>query len=288
MRVWRAVVAVVGILTLAAGVAEAQGKPGSSTKQFKFKGAKVETGMLYSYVRSNLEGTKEGSVLVYVPDKKRVEILRVTPGVEGGQLFTGEMNWDTYTLRQFELWREAKDGGRTRQATGSFSNEALTMTIEDPALYRGAPGATTFSVPLVQLPAHIYSLDFVTLGLVLRHFVDGGAGAEVGVLVENLKVGPSSPNFVVSAGKATVTFVEEVDRDGIPCLKYRIAGPALGEQEGLVWLNKDKGYIQDAEIPVPPNADWPDVKLTFRNAEKVAEGDWPARRAQEISRNPAK
>ena len=50
MRVWRAVVAVVGFLTFAAGVAEAQGKPGSSTKQFKFKGAKIETGMLYSYV----------------------------------------------------------------------------------------------------------------------------------------------------------------------------------------------------------------------------------------------
>ena len=46
------------------------------------------------------------------------------------------------------------------------------MTVEDPALYRGAPGATTFTVPLAQLPAHIYSLDFITLGLALRHFAD--------------------------------------------------------------------------------------------------------------------
>ena len=36
--------------------------------------------MLYTYVRSDLAGTKSGSVLVYVPDKKRVEILRVNPG----------------------------------------------------------------------------------------------------------------------------------------------------------------------------------------------------------------
>ncbi len=77
--------------------------------------------MLYTYVRSDLAGTKTGSVLVYVPDRKRVEILRVSPGVEGGQLLTGEMNWDTYTLRQFELWSEGKDGGRKRLATGSFS-----------------------------------------------------------------------------------------------------------------------------------------------------------------------
>jgi hypothetical protein len=288
MRVVRTFVAVVACLALSAGVAEAQGKPGSSTKQFKFKGAKVEAGMLYSYVRSNLEGTKEGSVLVYVPDKKRVEIFRVTPGVDFGQLLVGEMNWDTYTLKQFELWKEGKDGGRTRQATGAFANDMFTMSVEDPALYRGAAGATTFTIPLVQVPTHIYSLDFVTLGLALRHFADGKGSADVGVLVENLKVGPASPNFLVSAGTANVAFVEEVDRDGIACLKFRIAGPALGDQEGLLWLNKDKGYIQDAEVPVPSSADWPDVKLTFRSAEKIAESDWTARRALELARKPAK
>ncbi len=67
------------------------------------------------------------------------------------------------------------------------------MTVEDPALYRGAPGATTFSVPLVQLPAHIYSLDFITLGLALRHFADPLGSVDIGVLAENLKVGPDSP-----------------------------------------------------------------------------------------------
>ena len=274
----------VGVLTLATGSAHAQGKPPSSAKLFKYKGGKIETGMLYTYVRSDLAGTKEGSVLVYVSDKKRVEILRVNPGEGAGRLFTGEMNWDTFTLRQFEIWREGSDGAKTRQATGSFSNDALTMTIEDPALYRGAAGAATFSVPLVQLPAHIYSLDFVTLGLVLRHFADPTATADIGVLTENRKVGPDSPNLFVSAGKATVAFEEDVSRDGISCSKYRIAGPALGDQEGYIWLHKEKGYLQDAEIPVPPSPDWPDVKITLRSAEKISEADWPLRQSAEIAR----
>lgn len=288
MRMRGAVTAVALGLALAGGTADAQGKPASSTKQFKFKSGRISPGMLYSYVRSDLAGTKTGSVLVYVPDRKRVEILRVSPGVEGGQLLTGEMNWDTYTLRQFELWREGKDGGRKRLATGSFSGDSVTMTVEDPALYRGAAGATSFSVPLTQLPAHIYSLDFITLGLALRHFADPLGSVEIGVLVENLKVGPDSPNFLVSAGKATVAFLEDVDRDGITCMKYRITGPALGAEEGFLWLHKEKGYIQDAEIPVPSSPDWPDVKITLRSAEKVSEGDWPLRRALEIGASPAK
>jgi hypothetical protein len=288
MRMHGTIPVVVLALTLVGGTTVAQEKPASSTKQFKYKGSRIETGMLYSYVRSDLAGTKIGSVLVYVPDKKRVEILRVSPGVEGGQLLTAEMNWDTCALRQFELWSERKDGGKRRLATGSFSGEALSMSVEDPGLYRGAPGATTFTVPLVQVPTHIYSLEFVTLGLALRHLAEPLGSAEIGVLVENLKVGPESPDFLVSAGKATVAFVEEVNRDGIICMKYRITGPALGAEEGLLWLHKEKGYIQDAEIPVPSSPDWPDVKLTFRSAEKISEADWPLRRVTEIGANPAK
>lgn len=283
MKLRQAVVLLVAVLALAGGTALAQGKPGSSAKKFKFKGGKIETGMLYTYDRSDLSGARTGSVLVYVPDKKRVEILRVRAGSGEGQLLTGEMNWDTFTLRTFELWREGRDGGRSRQATGAFSAEALMMTVEDPALYRGAPGATTFSVPLPHIPAHIYSFDFITLGLVLRHFADTSVPVEVGVLTENLKVGAESPNLIVSAGTATVEFVEDVDRDGVSCGKYRIAGSALGGQEGYVWVHKDKGYIQDAEIPVPPSPDLPDVKITVRSAEKVSEADWPIRRALEIA-----
>jgi hypothetical protein len=140
----------------------------------------------------------------------------------------------------------------------------------------------------VQLPAHIYSLDFITLGLALRHFASPLGSVDIGVLSENLKVGPDRPDFLVSAGKATVAYVEDVDRDGISCMKYRVAGPALGAEEGFLWLHKEKGYVQDAEIPVPSSPDWPDVKITLRSAEKLSEGDWPLRRALEIGASPAK
>jgi len=284
MKLKRAAAVVVGVLTLGAGMALAQGRPGSSAKAFKYKGGKVETGMLYTYIRSDLAGTKEGSVLVYVPDKKRVEIFRVNPGSAGGQLLTAEMNWDTCSLRQFELWSEGKDGGRSRQATGVFSDSELTMTVEDPGLYRGAPGATTFSVPLPHVPAHIYSLDAITIGLALRHLAEKSGPVEIGVLTENRNVTKESPNFLVPAGKVTISFVEDVERDGIPCSKYQVTGAALGAEEGFIWLHREKGYIQDAEIPASPGPDWPDVKVTLQSAEKVAAGDWPLRRTLEISR----
>lgn len=283
MKANRATFAALAILTLACGAADAQVKPRSSTKQFRYKAGKIETGMLYSYVRSDLAGTKSGSVLVYVPDRKRVEILRVNPGSREGQLLTGEMNWDTFALRRFELWREGKDGGKSRVATGDFSDEDFSMSVEDPSLYRGAPGAASFRIPLTQLPTHIYSLDFITLGLALRHFADPSGSVAVGVLTENPKVSPESPNFLVSAGTVAIAFVEDVNRDGTSCAKYRVAGPALGAGEGFIWMHKEKGHVQDAEIPAPTGPDWPDVKITLRSAEKVPERDWPLRRSLEIA-----
>jgi hypothetical protein len=56
----------------------------------------------------------------------------------------------------------------------------------------------------------------------------------------------------------------------------------------MIWLHKEKGYIQDAEIPVAPSPDWADVKITLQSAEKVSEGDWPLRRRLELGSGPAK
>lgn len=286
MKVKLGATLLVGTLVLAQGEAQAQGRPASTVKKFRFKAGKIETGRLYAYDRFDPAGGRAGSVLVYVPDRKRVEIFRVKTGGGDGQAFSGEMNWDTFTLRSFEVSKVSGDGTTTRQATGTFGADALAVSVEDPALYRGAEGAAAFSVPLPAIPAHLYSLDLITLGLALRHVADPAGSVEVGVLTENPKVGPESPNLFVAAGTATVEFVEDVTRDGVSCGKYRVSGPALGGQEGFVWLHKDEGYVQDAEIPVSPTPDLPDVKITLRSVEKLSEKDWPARRLREISGVP--
>lgn len=286
MKVKLGATLLVGMLMLVQGEVQAQGKPASAVKKFRFKGGKIETGRLYAYDRFDPAGGRAGSVLVYVPDRKRVEIFRAKTGAGEGQAFSGEMNWDTFTLRSFEVSRVSRDGTTTRQAAGTFGDGALAVSVEDPALYRGAEGAATFTVPLPAIPAHLYSLDLITLGLALRHVADPSGSVEVGVLTENPKVGPQSPNLFVAAGTATVEFVEDVTRDGVSCGKYRVSGPALGGQEGFVWLHKDEGYLQDAEIPVSPTPDLPDVKITLRSVEKLSEKDWPARRLREISGVP--
>lgn len=280
MRTIAASAVLVGLLAAAQGPAEAQAS--SSTKAFRYKGGKVDAGVVYAYDRSDLAGSKSGSVLVYMPDRKRVEIFRVTPGSDGGQLVTGEMDWDACSLGRFEVWKEGVDGSRTRQAVATASGDSIAVTVEDPGLYRGRPGATTFSVAAGHVPEHVAAFDLVTLALALRHLADPRGSAEVALVKGNAAVSAASPAWLVPAGKVTVAYAEDVNRDGVDCAKYTVAGPALGPEEGALWYHREKGYLQDMEMPLAADPDWADLRLTYRSSDKIAEKDWPTKRAVEI------
>lgn len=280
MQTRGAVAALVGLLAVSERPADAQAT--SSTKSFKYKGGKVDTGVVYTYDRSDFSGSKTGSVFFFLPDRRRVEILRVTPGSETGQLVSGEMDWETYSLARFEVWKEAADGSRTRQAVATASGDTLSVAVEDPSLYRGAPGAASFSVAAGHVPEHVAAFDLVTLALALRHLADPKGSAEVALVKASGAVTAAAPSWLVPAGRVTVAYAEDVNRDGVDCAKYAVTGPALGTEEGALWYHKEKGYLQDMEMPIAGDPDWTDLRLTYRASEKASEKDWASRRVVEI------
>lgn len=255
----------------------------SAASRFKYKGSRHETGVLYRYERTDLEGTKTGALLLYVASKTKFEVLRLGPGREAAELTTGELGWDTASARQLELGIQRKGQGRTQAASVSLNGESLGVTVQDQAVYRGASGPAKFDLAISQLPVHLVRLDFVTLSLVMRQLVEPEKELEVGLVTE-AKQGSEGSGFLAYAGTAKVSFVEDVDRDGIHCSKFKITGPALGGQEGNLWLRKDKelGPLQEAEIPIP-SGEWPDIHLSLKGVEKMSEGAWDTLKANEAA-----
>jgi hypothetical protein len=192
------------------------------------------------------------------------------------------MDWETFSLGRFEVWKEAADGSRTRQAVATAAGDAIAVTVEDPALYRGKPGAAAFSVPAGHVPEHVAAFDLVTLALAVRQLADPKGSAEIALVKGNAAVSASAPAWLVPAGKVTVAYAEDVNRDGIDCAKYAVTGPALGSEEGALWYHKEKGYLQEMEIPLAGDPEWADLRLAYRGSEKATEKDWASRRAVEI------
>ncbi len=260
-----------------AGPVAAQGK---STKAFKYKGGRVDVGMMYVYDRSDLAGTRSGEAIVYVPSRTKLEIVFMGPGTDLVRDLVAEMDWDTYSLRSFELYTERTGGVRTLSASGTATDEALSLTVQDPALAAGGTVPVTVSIRLPHVPTHIYPFGLLTLSHAMRHLAERGKEFQVGLLGED----PKGPAWLSALGTVTVSFVEEVDRDGIACNKYKLEGPAFGSEVGFLWIEKDKGYLQDVEVAVPPGLGWPDLKMTYKSSEKVSESSWESRRAEEIAR----
>ena len=50
----------------------------SSTGQFKYQPERIQTGVVYHYIKSNIDGSKPADVALYVASNERIEALRFT------------------------------------------------------------------------------------------------------------------------------------------------------------------------------------------------------------------
>lgn len=256
--------------------------PGSSVRQFRFKSSKFETGVLYRYERTTLDAAKEGFLLVYVPSRTKVLVLRGEKGASVADEFAVDVDWGAGgTASRFEWTAVAKGGARRGALTGDLNVESglLTLTPGDPAAARFPPFSQG-TLAVGHVPAHILPLDFVTLGLALRFMADPRKEATIGV------VGVGEPGGLPLAwkGKATLRFVELVNRDGVDARKYSLTGEFLSGQEGAIWVNDEKGHIIDLEIPASAG-DWKDLKYYLTAVEKADDAAWEKAKAEAIATN---
>lgn len=273
------------VLVALLAAAPASAKPATSSKAFKFKGSKLEIGAVYRYEQSDLEGNRPASVLVHVAAKDRVEVVRSEPGSGRADSFVIEVDWDRGgSPARYERWISRKDGGQSRAYTVTFGDGDGTAVFgpEDLKGFRSAGVSGPVTVAFDQYPVHSLDTLLATLNVAMRFLADPTKEFEIGLLADAPDPATGAP--LVYKGKAKVTFLEDVDRDGKECRKYRIAGPATGEQEGFLWVHKEQGHLVDLELPVPMLPDQKDAHLSFQGTEAVDETGWSRVKAAEIAK----
>lgn len=273
------------VLVALLAAAPAVAKPASSSKSFKFKGSKLEIGALYRYEQSDLEGNRPAAVLIYVAAKNRLEVVRAEPGSGRADSFIVEVDWDRGgSPLRYEHWISHKDGSQSRAYTVTFGDGDGTAVFrpEDLKGYRATGVTGPVTVAFDQYPVHPLDIQLVTLNLAMRFLADPAKPVEIGLLGGAKDLSAGSP--IIYRGKAKVTFIEDVDRDGKECRKYEVSGPALDNQQGFLWVHKEKGYLVDLELPVPLDPDQKDAHLSLQGTESVDEGGWSRLKSEEIAK----
>lgn len=260
--------AALGALLLLGGCGAGLGLPlfgGGSrgVEAFQFEESHVPVGITYHYLKSNLDGSKPERVSIYVVNRDTIETFKFRePNPTFGAHVTATMDWERLSATRLESTQMSRGGQERKIAVAEYLPGRLSIELSD---------STKQAIPIPHLPFHVYSFDFASLSMALRHLVNP---------VQPFTIGIASPTYADRGpvfeyrGEATFTYAGPETREGKPCLKYRVAGKGVKDHGGWVWTDKLEGHIVALEIEQPNHPDFESFKLKLMFTDTMKPDEW--------------
>jgi hypothetical protein len=260
MKIIRAVLLVAVVLN---AVCQAQ----DDTGKFRYRAARaVPVGTVLHYVKTNIDGTRPEYVSQFIAAGDVLESFKFHPKSPPAGLVIAEMDWHAFSAKSLKSWRVLGKGERRLFGTLMFDAAAGRAEVSLPSV-RSAVESFDFK----QLPIHLYNFDFGSLNFAFPHLVNPKVNFVVGVADPTFKeAGP----LVEYKGEVTISYLKDERRNNIPVRKYRIDGAGLQNRGGFIWVNKQRGWIEDMEIDLPDNPDWTSFKFKLLRVEKMSRVEW--------------
>jgi hypothetical protein len=250
---------------------------------FKFNAARVRTGTLYQYRKSNLDGTHPDNIFIYVTDKNHLDVLKLEPGVTTGVNIEVELDWQTFMPKTLQMYHDRKDGSHTPIFHLTTVGDEAILTADDLASMNKQAAAIVGKQQRLKItsPSHVYGFELISFNFAIQHLRNPKSNFTVGIIGDNRNFGPDSPSPITFFGEAKIEYVATEKRDGVLQHKYKLAGEAFKDQEGFFRTDANFGHITAIEMPVANNGDWHNFKLKLIKTEKLSPGGWKKRKAEE-------
>ena len=245
-----------------------------SIDQFSYHPELIEAGTVYHYIKSNIDGSFPARIVIYIRENDQLEVLKFEEHGMDAALVKAHMDWEVFSAIRLDSWVLTPDGNCRPQASLSSFRKDSTFTIS----WQGRSEV----VNVGHFPVHLYNFDFISLNYILRHWNNPKGEVSVGVLQPNFD--PDPDTMMKYDGTVVIQYLEDGDRNEQPCRKYSIDGEGLKGHRGMMWVNREKGIIEDIEIPIPDNPDWVDFKFKFISDEKMNPGQWTNFMNEEIKK----
>lgn len=239
---------------------------GAQVDKFEFQPGKIKTGIVYHYVKTNIDGTNPENISVFVATNDRLEVFKFhDPGTRAG-FVVAEMDWKNFHARSLFSYGVFSASEEMLGAQLKFLPDQKKIEVEIPAQDRPLE-----TVEFGYVPAHIYNFDLTSLNFAYRHLKNP---------TEPFTVGLADPTFAEQGpalryrGEVTIRYTGEEKRNGQDCRKYSISGAGLDNKSGVLWVNKAGEYFEDLEIELPDNPNWTTFKLALKKTETMTAEQW--------------
>jgi hypothetical protein len=228
-----------------------------SLEAFEFDAAKLEVGRVFQYEHSNIDGSHATRVSLYWAAEDRLESLKWAPDWDEANLVVAKMDWKTFSVAGFETFRITTSGER---------RPAASLTIVGHEIMVG-----NSRCPIERLPWHSYDFDLASLNVSLRFLTDPEEPLILGIADF---VSQPQPGFYFK-GNIELFYLEDEEREGIPCRKYSLDGPGLEDRGGFLWAAKtDRPHFVDFELDLPDEPGLTSGKLRFLGTDELTLEEW--------------
>lgn len=232
---------------------------------FRFRPDKVETAMVYHYVKSNLDGTNPGNIALFVASPTRLEAFKYRPGGTSATLVIAEMDWTIFSATRLESWQWSGPDNPTLFGTLTYDNSEQAVIVDIPTM--GVKETT----PIEHLPFHLYDFDFASLNVAFRHLIDPEGEFTIGIADPTYQ--QTSPIFAYR-GEVTVSYVGRETRNGVACRMYRIDGAGLEHKGGFMWVSRADEHIVEFGIELGDEPGQQGVNLSLQRVEEMSPSAW--------------
>lgn len=229
----------------------------------------ASVGRIYSYVRSNRDGSEAEAVHVYRASPTRIEVTKMRERCTNAAFVTAELD-----LAKGQATRLT--GGSLRPGGG---HEDFAWLSYDPAGRRivtkiaSESGPIEGSTPIADEPWHLFDFDFASLTVTGQYRKDRRANFSFGLPLVTIDGGGPVVRYL---GRADARFAGEEEHEGRMTLRFEVGGPALGAKGGPMWFDAEDGHIVDVAWGLPNHAEYRDFRLRLTGIDDGGAETWKA------------
>lgn len=243
-----------------------------SIDQFSYRPALIDIGTIYHYIKSNIDGSYPAQIFIYVRERDQLDVLKFEQHGMDAALVQAHIDWQTFSADQLASWVLTADGQRRAQASLNSSFADKTFTIS----WQGRSDV----IQVGHYPVHIYNFDLIGFNYILRHWQNPEGEVTIGILQPNFD--PNPETMMKYEGTIIIQYQGNEERNLQPCRKYTIGGEGLKGCTGVMWVHREKGYMEDIEIPIADNPDWDTFKFKLVSSASMSLQQWEDFTAAEI------
>ena len=239
-------------------------------------------GRIYSYVRSNSDGSEAEQVHVYRASRTHIEVTKMRERCTNAAFVTADLDLARGQATRLIAGRLRPNAAH--EEFGELTYDEAARRVD--AVIRLPTGELRDSAAVPDQPWHLYDYDLASLTITAQYRPDRRADFSFGLPL--ILVGDDVGDFLTYLGRADARFVREEMHEGRRALRFEVGGPAFGARGGPLWFDAADGHILGARWGIPNHSEYRDFALRLTGVSDGGADAWRALLTAQFENCPAR